>query len=76
MPMLKELRCNGCSWIKECIAYDKNILALRSCQAIAKRKLTARKLEKLLPAIIEIYYSPGCKGEYLAEQKFFVTAKK
>jgi hypothetical protein len=39
-------------------------------QAIFRRKLTARKLEKLIPEIIGIYYSPGCKGEFLAEQAF------
>jgi hypothetical protein len=70
MSKLKELHCEGCSWIKQCNNYDRNIQSLRSCQAIFRKKLTARKLERLLPAIIEIYYSPGCKGAYLAEREF------
>ena len=40
------------------------------CQRIMKRKLMARRLERLTPQILEIYYSPGCKGAYLAEKSF------
>ena len=70
LPKLEELYCDGCKWIKYCDDYNSNIKALHICQAIFKRKLTARKLEKLLPVITEIYYSPGCKGEYLALRAF------
>jgi hypothetical protein len=60
----------GCKWFQVCKEFDSNIKSLRSCQAIAKRKLTARKLEKLIPAIVDIYYSPGYKGAYIAEKNF------
>jgi hypothetical protein len=70
LPKLKDLYCRGCKWLKDCDDYNSNIKSLRTCQAIFKRKLTARKLEKLLPVITEIYYSPGCKGEYLALRAF------
>ena len=70
VPKLKTLFCCGCKWIKDCDDYNNNIKSLRTCQSIFRRKLTARKLEKLLPAITEIYYSPGCKGAHLAERAF------
>jgi hypothetical protein len=70
MEELKDLDWRGCKWVSGCDEYDYNIKSLRTCQAIFKRKLTARKLEKLIPAIIEIYYSPRCKGEYLAKRAF------
>jgi hypothetical protein len=69
-PTLKELHCNGCKWIVQCSDYNSNIKSLRTCQAIVKRKLIGRKLDKLIPVITEIYYSPGCKGESIARQSF------
>ena len=63
---------NGCKWlnIKGNRDFENNMRSLRSCQAIFKRKLTARKLEKLLPELIAIYYAPGCKGEHIASRAF------
>jgi hypothetical protein len=75
IPELKYINCNECKWIRQCDEYEENIKSLRSCQAIFKRKLTARKLEKLLPFITEIYYSPGCKGAYLAYRAFMEKEK-
>jgi hypothetical protein len=46
------------------------MVILKKAQCIVKRKLSAKKLEKLIPAITEIYYSPGCKGAYLAQRAF------
>ena len=64
----KDLYANTakCKWIAGAPNFEMNIQSLRDCQAIFKRKLTARKLDKLIPAITEIYYSPGCKGAYRA----------
>src|SRR5690606_36675133 len=71
IPILPELYdCKGCKWFQECDDFESNINALRSCQAIVKRKLTAKKLERVIPVITEIYYSPGCKGEYLSGRSF------
>ena len=70
MPELKYIDCSYCKWVDKCKNFEKNMSALRSCQSIFKRKLTARKLIRMLPAITEIYYSPGCKGAYLAEKSF------
>jgi uncharacterized paraquat-inducible protein A len=70
MPKLA-LNCDGCTWIDHKNAdFKQNIETLRTCQAIFRRKLTARKLEKLIPSIIEIYYSPDCKGARIAEKSF------
>jgi hypothetical protein len=63
----------GCPWISRNCSHDKNIEALRTCQAIFKRKLTSRKLEQVIPEITAIYYSPGCKGEHIASRAFSAT---
>jgi hypothetical protein len=65
----------GCKWISKCSSFNSNIEALRTCQAIFRRKLTAKKLERILPTITEIYYSPGCKGEAIARKNFELRAQ-
>jgi hypothetical protein len=69
------ISCLGCKWFPECANFESNIKSLYRCQAIFKRKLVAKKLERAIPAITEIYYSPGCKGAYLAEKSFVVKLK-
>jgi hypothetical protein len=64
------LYCSGCKWISQCEDFESNIRILKHCQTIFKRKLTARKLNHIIPAITEIYYSPGCKGEFIAHRAF------
>ena len=75
IPVVGELYCASCKWLDKCSDYDGNIKALRICQAIFKRKLTARKLETAIPVITEIYYSPGCKGAYLAQRAFLTKSR-
>jgi hypothetical protein len=65
-----DLECKKCKWIDECKDFNDNIEALRRCQHIFKRKLRAKKLFRAIPTIIEIYYSPGCKGEFDAKRAF------
>jgi hypothetical protein len=75
IPNANYIYSPGCTWLNyELNDFDSNINALCTCQAIFKRKLTARKLKKLIPAVCEIYYSPGCKGEYLAKRAFLTKA--
>ena len=52
----------------------ENIRDLKQCQAIWKRKLIAKKLTRSIYAITEIYYSPGCKGEYIAQRSFLTKS--
>jgi hypothetical protein len=70
VPDLRPSVYVGCKWVSGCDEYENNIKSLCSCQAIFKRKLTAKKLERMIPVITEIYYSPGCKGATLAQRAF------
>ena len=70
MPDIQEVDCEGCKWIELEKGFEENILSLKRCQAIARRKLTARKLESIIPELVSIYYSPGCKGEFDAKRAF------
>src|SRR5690606_32789206 len=42
--------CTGCTWlnVNENKEYSENLKSLRSCQAMWKRKVIGRKLEKLI----------------------------
>jgi hypothetical protein len=60
----------GATWISANVDFSTNIRALKRCQAMVKRKLIARKLERTIPEITAIYYSPGYKGEWIAEKSF------
>jgi hypothetical protein len=48
--------------------------SLRCCQAIWKRKLILKKLSRITPFIVEIYYSPGGRGEFLAKREFYAKS--
>jgi len=72
-PELETLHCPGCTWMKERTDHEQNILNLKRCQAIFRRKLAIRKLLRLIPAITLIFYLPGCKGEFLAMKHFQKT---
>jgi hypothetical protein len=59
-----------CSILEKYFYLKINIISLCKAQAIVKRKLTARKLERIIPIITEIYYSLGCKVEFIAKNQF------
>ncbi len=78
---LESLTCTDCDFIVKipkatksyikCHWLDKNVIRqLIICQKITKRKLSARRLERIKDSIVEIYFSPGCKGEWLAKKAF------
>jgi hypothetical protein len=70
------LNCDGCSWLKnKNVEFEENIQSLRKCQAMWKRKLTAIRLERLIPQLIELYYLPGYKGAMIAEKRFSQRVK-
>jgi hypothetical protein len=66
---------DGCKWLNDLQDFEENMRALRICQAMWKRKVLGRKLERVIPIVSEIYYSPGCKGEHLAERAFLTKAR-
>jgi hypothetical protein len=63
-----------CPWLNGSEDFEYNLKKLSMIQAFWKRIVLARKLERLMPEIVAIYYSPGCKGEMLAERAFFRKA--
>ena len=73
---LKSLYCEDCRWLYRNEEFKDNIRALRVCQGMWKRKVLGRKLDRVIPILSEFYYSPGCKGEYLASRAFLTKAKK
>jgi len=53
----------GCKWLPS-DDYKDNINSLIKCQRIARNYLKRKKLDRLIPHLIEIYYTPGMKGAY------------
>jgi hypothetical protein len=43
---------------------------IKTLQKFLKKRFLYKKLVSLIPAVTELYYSPGCKGEYLALRAF------
>lgn len=68
---IRELDPTGCTWVPiRNNAYNFNIRRLITVQKIWSRKLLGRKLEKFIPEINAIYYSPECKGFRMAKKEF------
>ena len=75
IPGLKELYCGGCTWIPaQNDKFESNLQSLSALQRVWKRKYRGRRLEQLIHAIMEIYYSPDCKGAFLAQKEFEITS--
>ena len=71
IPSVETLYCYGCTWIPiQNNKFDSNLQRLSTLQRLWKRTRTGRRLEKLIPAIMGIYYSPDCKGAFLAQKEF------
>jgi hypothetical protein len=60
------LNCSGCPWldVKENEYYKENIRYLVRCQGIFKRQILARRLLKLTPKLVPLWWHPGCKGGF------------
>ena len=65
IPKCDTVRCFGCPWLSA-----ENLTKLKFLQKCWKRFYIGRKLERLIPKILDIYYSPGCKGYFLAKKHF------
>jgi hypothetical protein len=50
--------------------FDERICKLINLQRIVRRYLLRLRLNKIIPLISEIYYSPGCRGAWIAEKNF------
>jgi translation initiation factor 2 beta subunit (eIF-2beta)/eIF-5 len=47
---------------------------IKAVQRFLKKRLLYKRLVSLIPEVTAIYYSPGCKGEFLAKHAFEKTA--
>jgi hypothetical protein len=68
--------CNGCPWLPQNGEFEKNLKRLVFLQKAIKRYNARKKLEKIIPLITEIYYSPGCKGFELARRSYLSNIVK
>ena len=61
----------NCPWldIKENKDYKQNIDSLVKCQGIFKRQILARRMLKLAPKLVPIWWHPDCKGGFHRKKK-------
>ena len=78
LPKIDDLRniyCKDCPWLKHFKNpnYEENIRNLVILQKFFKRILASRKLLRIAPILVGVWYSPGCHGAWLAEREFVNT---
>ncbi len=78
---LECLDCNKCTWVKcagsewlnnRNIEYDDNIKILIILQKWFKQVLTSKRLIKLIPLLMPLYYHPQAKGGYLHKKNMLI----
>ena len=89
MPMLRHDFCEKCGQYKhsyeETFSVDEkgffpyrcvclHMKKIKAIQRFLKKRLLYKRLVSLIPEVTAIYYSPGCKGEFLAKHAFEKTA--
>ena len=71
------IECFGCKWInKNNVEYEYNINKLIILQKWFKRIITSKRLKKLIPKLMPLYYDPESKGGYFHKKKMFVFIEK
>jgi len=57
-------QCYGCGWLKYDPDYDFNIKKLVRLQRWFKRLYVSKRLTKLIPQIVPLYYHPDARGGF------------
>ena len=60
---LQSLDCTGCKWIKKNPGFNQSIIKLKLLQSWFKKLLLSKRLKRLIPKLIPIYYHPEAKGD-------------
>ena len=72
------LRSDGCVWLndKNNKKYDENIVKLKILQRWAKRMLLVKRLIRLIPQLMPLYYDPLAKGGYFHKKNMMMFIKQ
>ena len=73
VPQIEGLRlnCFGCKWLKTDSNFNESITKLKLLQCWFKKILLSKRLMKLIPQLIPLYYHPDAKGGYLSKRDIF-----
>jgi hypothetical protein len=66
---INNLRTDGCVWLSNDPQFDESVKKLIKLQRWFKSMHLSRRLEKLIPLIVPIYYHPDAKGGYFDKQQ-------
>ncbi len=72
IQVLQNLYCWNCPWLNiNNSMYDKKIKKLILLQLWLKRINLSKKIKKLIPQLIPLYYHPLAKGGYIHKKNMF-----
>ena len=64
------LCCSGCVWLNRSnLKFDENITKLKILQNWMKRIIMSKRLNRLIPQLMPLYYCPEAKGGYLHKRE-------
>ncbi len=70
------LYCYNCKWLKENnYEYDNNIKKIKIIQRFIKKNILGKRLIRLIPKIIPIYYHPEYKGGYMHKKQMLIDVQ-
>ena len=70
---LTTLVCSNCPWldVKGNKDYKQNIDSLVRCQRIFKHQILSRRILKLAPKLVPIWWDPECKGGFHHKKRLY-----
>ncbi len=69
----REHHIDKCMWLNiNNIEYENNIKKLRIIQKFITKIIMSKRLMRLIPKIIPLYYHPECKGGYMHKKQMLV----
>ncbi len=75
IPFIENLQmivCYNCPWLNvKNTDFDNNIVKLVKLQQWIKRILLSKKLKKIIPQLVPLYYHPDAKGGYLDKKYIY-----
>ena len=70
MIHFSSLSCRGCPWIATNLDCNKNTKKVIFLQRWFRKILTFKKFLRIIPTLVSIFYSPGCRGSRIAHESF------